>query len=69
MRFEGRSEKGDAVSRATGGGPDAEGRFGAFGGRYVPETLMQPLRDLEEAYLGLREDPAFNQELQGYLTR
>ena len=30
--------------------PDAEGRFGPYGGRYVPETLMEPLRELEAAY-------------------
>ena len=44
--------------------PDAAGRFGRFGGRFVPETLMQPLRDLEEAYLACREDPSFNEQLE-----
>jgi len=35
------------------------GRFGIFGGRYVPETLIQPLDELEEAYLAARDDQAF----------
>ncbi|MDZ3822677.1 MAG: tryptophan synthase subunit beta [Pseudoxanthomonas sp.] len=44
--------------------PDAEGRFGPFGGRYVAETLMAPLAELDEAYRALRGDPAFQAELQ-----
>ena len=40
-----------------------EGRFGRFGGRYVPETLMPALFELEEAYGRARADPAFSQEL------
>jgi tryptophan synthase beta chain len=43
--------------------PDAQGRFGAFGGQYVAETLMAPLAELTEAYLRLREDPDFLAEL------
>ncbi len=43
--------------------PDAEGRFGDFGGTYVAETLMAPLAELTEAYLRLREDPDFVAEL------
>ncbi|MCL4845180.1 MAG: tryptophan synthase subunit beta [Acidobacteria bacterium] len=39
--------------------PDARGYFGAFGGRYVPETLVAPVADLEAAYLAVRHDPAF----------
>jgi tryptophan synthase beta chain len=39
--------------------PDAGGHYGPYGGRYVPETLMEPLRELEAAYLAARADPAF----------
>jgi tryptophan synthase beta chain len=47
--------------------PDAAGHFGPYGGRYVPETLMEPLRELEEAYAEARKDPAFGRELDGLL--
>jgi tryptophan synthase beta chain len=47
--------------------PDAAGRFGAYGGRYVPEILMEPLRELEEAYADARRDPAFRTELAARL--
>ena len=47
--------------------PDATGHFGEFGGRYVPETLMPALLELEEAYLSLKNDPDFQAELQYYL--
>jgi tryptophan synthase beta chain len=43
--------------------PDAQGRFGDYGGSYVAETLMAPLAELTEAYLRLRDDPAFIAEL------
>ncbi|HET6554345.1 MAG TPA: tryptophan synthase subunit beta [Dyella sp.] len=43
--------------------PDEQGRFGAYGGSYVAETLMAPLAELTEAYLRLREDPDFLAEL------
>ncbi len=39
------------------------GRFGAYGGQYVPETLMNEIIDLEQAYMTYREDPAFQAEL------
>ena len=39
--------------------PDAEGRFGAFGGKYVPETLMPALAELDKAYQQVVKDPAF----------
>src|SRR3970040_1700421 len=39
--------------------PDRRGHFGPFGGRYVPETLMTPLLDLEAAYRSARRGPAF----------
>jgi tryptophan synthase beta chain len=43
--------------------PDARGRFGEFGGRFAPETLMHPVEELEQAYLAARNDPAFQAEL------
>ena len=43
------------------------GRFGAYGGRYVPETLMAALEELEEAYAIADADPAFHAELDGLL--
>ena len=43
--------------------PDARGYFGSYGGRYVPETLVQPIEMLEKAYREAREDPAFLDEL------
>jgi tryptophan synthase beta chain len=43
--------------------PDAHGRFGAYGGIYVAETLMEPLAELTAAYEKLRTDPAFIAEL------
>lgn len=48
--------------------PDDHGRFGRFGGSYVAETLMAPLAELTEAYLRLRQDPAFVAELDRDLT-
>jgi len=39
------------------------GRYGVFGGQYVPETLMNALIELEEAYETLKNDPVFQQEL------
>src|SRR5687767_15683200 len=47
--------------------PDARGHFGPYGGRYVPETLMHPLQQLEEEYFRAQQDPAFQQELNYYL--
>lgn len=47
--------------------PDSGGRFGGFGGRFVPETLMEPLRELEEAYGRLRRDESFQEELKALL--
>jgi tryptophan synthase beta chain len=48
--------------------PDSRGRFGAYGGRYVPETLMAPLEELEVAYAEARKDPAFQAALDDLLT-
>jgi tryptophan synthase beta chain len=47
--------------------PDARGRFGEFGGRFVPEVLMPALEELTAEYLRAREDPEFQRELQGLL--
>ncbi len=47
--------------------PDAQGRFGPYGGRYVPETLMYPLQQLEEEYFRAQKDPEFQRELSYYL--
>jgi tryptophan synthase beta chain len=47
--------------------PDALGRFGIFGGKYVPETLMPALSELEAAYHQYRKDPTFQAELNGLL--
>ena len=48
--------------------PDATGHFGQYGGRYVPETLMHPLQELEEEYFRAQHDPEFQRELSYYLT-
>ena len=47
--------------------PDANGHFGQFGGRYVAETLMPALVDLEQAYCAAQADPLFQREFEGYL--
>ena len=47
--------------------PDANGRFGDYGGRYVAETLMPLVLELERAYAEAKADPAFQGELAGYL--
>ena len=43
--------------------PDINGRFGKYGGKYVPETLITPLKELEETYRQLKNDPSFISEL------
>src|SRR5213080_210453 len=47
--------------------PDVQGRFGPYGGRYVPETLMFALRQLSECYEAARTEPAFQQQFEYYL--
>ena len=47
--------------------PDVQGHFGPYGGRYVPETLMHPLQELEAEYFKAQKDPGFQHELQYYL--
>eukprot|EP00894_Picocystis_sp_ML_P000507 jgi/Pico_ML_1/51024/g2128.t2 len=47
--------------------PDASGRYGKFGGKYVPETLIAALEELETTYKEIATDPAFQKELQDVL--
>jgi len=56
------------VSSAPQAMPDAQGRFGPYGGRYVPETLVAPLEELEQAYAEARKDPKFQLELDSLLS-
>jgi tryptophan synthase beta chain len=56
------------VSSAPQAMPDARGRFGPYGGRYVPETLVAPLEELEQAYADARRDPKFQAELDSLLS-
>jgi tryptophan synthase beta chain len=48
--------------------PDARGYFGEFGGRFVPETLVEPVEELEQAYLAARDDEGFQGELARLLA-
>ncbi len=50
-----------------GSAPDQSGHYGIYGGKYVPETLMVALQELEEIYLDCRDDPKFQDELDYYL--
>jgi tryptophan synthase beta chain len=52
---------------ATRRDPDARGYFGEFGGRYVPETLVEPVEALERAYFDARRDAQFMEQLEGLL--
>lgn len=47
--------------------PDSNGKFGIFGGRFVPETLMPALEELADAYREVKGDPSFQEELNYYL--
>ena len=49
-------------------GPDERGHFGIYGGRFVAETLMPLVLDLEKAYGEAKADPKFQKEMDGYLT-
>jgi len=49
--------------------PDNKGHFGIYGGRYVSETLMPALLELEQAYTSYKKDPAFKKELRYYLKQ
>src|SRR5262245_729639 len=57
------------MSTASTSVPDAQGRFGPFGGRYVPETLMYALRQLTEQYEQARDDPEFRRQFHYYLRQ
>ncbi len=57
------------MSAPTGTVPDTHGRFGPYGGRYVPETLMHALGQLAEQYARARQDPEFQQRLDYYLRQ
>src|SRR3954465_7408466 len=48
--------------------PDARGYFGAYGGRFVPETLVAPIEELTEGYFAARKDAAFCRALDHLLT-
>jgi len=62
------SPAGVEAAAAPLSGPDARGRFGRFGGRYVPEVLIPALDELSAAWSELREDPSFRGELGALLT-
>jgi tryptophan synthase beta chain len=49
-------------------GPDERGHFGNYGGRFVAETLMPIILELEAAYAAAKQDPAFKKEMDGYLA-
>ena len=49
-------------------GPDERGHFGMYGGRFVAETLMPLILELEKAYATAKGDPAFKREMEGHLT-
>ena len=49
-------------------GPDEQGMFGIFGGRFVAETLMPLILDLEKAYNEAKADPSFKKEMDSYLA-
>jgi tryptophan synthase beta chain len=56
------------IQRTARRDPDARGYYGEFGGRYVPETLVAPIEELERAYLAARQDEAFLTELDRLLA-
>ncbi|WP_088070682.1 tryptophan synthase subunit beta [Gottfriedia luciferensis] len=47
--------------------PDVKGHFGMYGGKYIPETLVQAITELEEAYANAKNDPEFNEEVEKLL--
>ncbi len=56
---------GVSVANSLRSGPDASGHFGAYGGRFVAETLMPLVLSLEKAYEAAKKDPSFQAELTG----
>jgi tryptophan synthase beta chain len=63
MPIKGKTE----IIASSPSGEGQRGRFGAYGGRYAPETLMHPLEELEAAFLAARSDPVFQKELDDLL--
>ncbi len=61
-------DSGSAPAPSLRSGPDAGGHFGVFGGRYVAETLMPLILDLERAYVAAKADPAFRAEFDYLLA-
>ncbi len=60
-------EMNQSPNREIAQSPDARGRFGEFGGRFVPETLMHPVEELESAFESARHDETFQRELKRLL--
>jgi len=57
------------MTSASAAVPDQQGRFGPYGGRYVPETLMFALRQLTEYYDHARRDPEFHKQFDYYMKQ
>ena len=62
------TERSNKARTAGSRDPDARGYFGEFGGRFVPETLVEPIEQLERAYYAARDDVAFQAELDRLLN-
>ncbi|MCB1521757.1 MAG: tryptophan synthase subunit beta, partial [Hyphomicrobiaceae bacterium] len=62
------SKSGDTLLNSLRTGPDDRGHFGIYGGRFVAETLMPLILDLERAYIDAKADPAFHAELENLNT-
>ncbi len=62
------TQKQDQVGKKLSDMPDETGHFGQYGGIFVPETLMEPLKELKEAYIHYFQDPDFVTELDSDLT-
>ena len=56
-----------AAKKRVGERPNDKGYFGDYGGRFVPETLYQPVQELQEAYAKIKDDPSFQNEFQSLL--
>jgi tryptophan synthase beta chain len=63
-----KAEAVNAILPNTYAWPDAQGRFGPYGGRFVAETLMPLIHELDAAYAAAKADPTFQAELDGFLT-
>ncbi len=62
------TQKQDQVGKKLSDMPDETGHFGQYGGIFVPETLMEPLKELKDAYIHYFQDPDFVTELDSDLT-